>query len=435
MPLIDQASILIPDNRQRREHDADEHQELIASILSVGLLQPIVLRDGTTLVAGERRLRAMREIIEMGSSFGYGGFLVMEGMIPFVDLGTLSTLAAMEAEYEENVRRKDLTWQERAVAEDNLYNLRTAQAKEKGLAPPALGDIAKESRGVDDAMTATRVGQSIVLARNLHRPEIKGAATPKEALRALTRVEEGERNVEKATALGKDFLGGKHTLHNGDSEYYLLQYAGLAFDVICTDPIYGMGADEFGDSGGAVPEGAHFYRDDYESWQRMVEWFCPLSFKITKPEAHLYAFCDIDHFHEFKRGFEDAGWTVFRTPLIWYKPSAFRAPWPDKGPQRKYECILYAVKGDLKCTKVAGDVLTYPPDVNLGHNAQKPVALFQDLLSRSLRPGMRVLDPFCGTGPIFPAAHALSGIATGIEMDPAAYAIAAGRVQKLKEGT
>ena len=58
-------------------------------------------------------------------------------------------------------------------------------------------------------------------------------------------------------------------------------------------------------------------------------------------------------------------------------------------------------------------------------------AQVQDLLKRSVRPGMRVLDPFCGTGPVFPAAHSLSAIATGVELDAAAYGIAAQRIQKL----
>ena len=34
-----------------------------------------------------------------------------------------------------------------------------------------------------------------------------------------------------------------------------------------------------------------------------------------------------------------------------------RAPWPDSGPQRKYETLLYAVKGKRPVLKMAGDVL------------------------------------------------------------------------------
>jgi DNA modification methylase len=109
-----------------------------------------------------------------------------------------------------------------------------------------------------------------------------------------------------------------------------------------------------------------------------------------------------------------------------------RAPWPEQGPQRKYELCLYAVKGKRPVTKLAGDVLTHGPDANLGHGAQKPVALFEDLLSRSVHPGDSVLDLFCGTGPLFPAAHALKCRATGIELDQASFGIAAKRIQELK---
>jgi DNA modification methylase len=67
----------------------------------------------------------------------------------------------------------------------------------------------------------------------------------------------------------------------------------------------------------------------------------------------------------------------------------------------------------------------------LGHGAQKPVSLYSDLLKRSTRPGDRVLDPFCGTGTIFPAAHPLKVAATGIELEPAYYGIGVKRIEGL----
>ena len=71
-------------------------------------------------------------------------------------------------------------------------------------------------------------------------------------------------------------------------------------------------------------------------------------------------------------------------------------------------------------------------DANLGHHAQKPVALYDNLLRRSARAGDYILDPFCGTGPVFPAAHALRCRATGIEIDDVACGIAANRLTALK---
>ena len=94
--------------------------------------------------------------------------------------------------------------------------------------------------------------------------------------------------------------------------------------------------------------------------------------------------------------------------------------------------ILYAVKGKRAVNRMVGDVLSYGADAQLNHSAQKPVALYQDLLSRSVLPGNTVLDPFCGTGPIFPAAHALKCKAIGVEKDPAHYGKAVKRIQELK---
>jgi len=118
--------------------------------------------------------------------------------------------------------------------------------------------------------------------------------------------------------------------------------------------------------------------------------------------------------------------------LIWHKPSGMRAPWPEHGPQRKYETICYAVKGKRPVLKMAADLISFGADSNLGHAAQKPVALFEELLRRSCRPGDTVFDPFCGSGTIFAAAHELKCQATGIELDQASFGIAVKRVEMLK---
>jgi DNA modification methylase len=191
-----------------------------------------------------------------------------------------------------------------------------------------------------------------------------------------------------------------------------------------------MGADEFGDSGG-MAEGAHGYSDSAEMVEEFIRFLPNAIFRLAKPQAHAYIFCDMDWFAQWKVAMSAAGWQVFRTPFIWHKPTGMRAPWPDSGPQRKYETILYAVKGKKPVTKIYGDVLSYPSDKNLGHGAQKPVELYRDLLLRSITPGDTVLDCCCGTGPIFPAAHALKCRAVGIEMDPVSYAIAAQRIKEL----
>ena len=74
--------------------------------------------------------------------------------------------------------------------------------------------------------------------------------------------------------------------------------------------------------------------------------------RVCRPDSHAYLFCDFDRFHELKDYMTHNGWQVHRTPLVWVNPTGFRTPWPDSGPQRKYECILYAKRGDKKTLKV-----------------------------------------------------------------------------------
>jgi DNA modification methylase len=211
----------------------------------------------------------------------------------------------------------------------------------------------------------------------------------------------------------------------------MAQAAAEQFDVILTDPPYGMGADEFGDSGGRAV-GAHEYADDAELWKRVCKELPWAALRLTKPQAHFYAFCDIDGFPDLRAAMRVAGWWVHRTPIVWHKPSASRVPWPEHGPQRKYELVLYAVKGNKPVTRIFPDLVSYNTDDNLGYGAQKPVAMYVDLLKRSVQPGNRVLDPFAGTGTIFPAAHEMKCIAVGIEQQATAYGICLKRLEALK---
>lgn len=424
-------AIIIPEGRQRRAFDLVKMQELTDSLATKGLIHPIVLRDDTTLVVGERRLRAIRDLANLGLQISHDGEQVELGRIPYTRLTELSPLAAEEAELEENIQREALTWQERAAATARLRSLRVAQAVASGTESPSVADLAEEIRGSSEGNFQEQTRRELIVSKHLDKPEVAAAKTVDEAFKILRRQEQTEKSRLLGESVGRVFTADLHRCINADSLDWLAASSSEQFDVILTDPPYGMGADEFGDSGG-LAQGAHGYADTTENFLRCMRIFVPESFRVTKPQAHLYMFCDIDWFLKLKLWFSEAGWWVFRTPLIWHKPSAMRAPWPENGPQRKYEVCLYAVKGKRPVRKMAADLVMYPPDSNLGHAAQKPTALFADLLSRSINPGDSVLDPFCGSGPIFPAAHELKCKATGVEIDQASYGIAVKRIEQLK---
>lgn len=441
MRLIAADLLLIPPNRQRRQFDPQLLSELAASIQANQLLNPITTRRPTEadacpegsliLVAGERRKRAITDYLwATGEGFSFNGEPVPEGFLPCVDMGELSPLAALEAEYEENIRRTDLDWKERSAATARLADLRNAQAEARGEPPVPVSRIAEEVRGSSVGSDHTQTRDEIILAKHLDDPEIRAQTSPRNAMKVLKRKEQAARNTVLAQEVGRTLTAASHHLHNADSLEWLPHAPSEAYDVILTDQPYGMGADEFGDSAGKAA-GAHSYVDDSSIFVACRQALLDHGLRIAKPQAHLYWFCDIDAFCESRDLFAAAGWWVHRTPLVWHKPGT-RIPWPDHGPKRSYELILYAVKGKRPVTKVGySDVISLPPDANLGHSAQKPVSLYTDLLRRSVRPGDSVVDPFGGSGPIIPAAHGLKCTATYVEKDPASYGTAVKRTQGL----
>lgn len=408
--------------------------EFADGIQKRGLLHPIILRivgDDYVLVAGERRLRAVTDIGALGGTIKHDGEEVATGFIPYTLFDDLDPLAAEEAELEENIHREDLTWQERAAAHARLLRLRTEQAGARGDNPPTVGDIAVEVRGSREGVNQETTRRELIVAQHLDKPAVRAAKTVDEAFKILRKAEATEKARSLGEEVGRTFTADYHKAINEDSLEWMVKCAADSFDVILTDPPYGMGADEFGDSGG-MAEGAHGYKDSAVVLEDIMTVLAPQSFRIAKPQAHMYVFCDIDWFPKLREQFSAAGWQVFRTPLIWYKRHGMRAPLPEHGPQRKYETLLYAIKGKRTTLKMAGDVLDYPADTNIGHAAQKPVALFEDLLRRSVLPGNSVFDPFAGTGTIFVAAHNLKCRATGVELDTSNYGIMVKRLEGLK---
>jgi ParB family chromosome partitioning protein len=443
MKITALASLRIAPGRQRQYFDEAALQDLINSIEKVGLMHPIVVRDDgdkLELVAGERRIRAVSEIWDLGGTVRFEGSPVVAGYLPYVTLGELSELEAEEAQLDENLRRANLTWQEHAAAMVRLESLRKRQSEESGSTPPTLETLAAETfepkRGTfatgATAYAKETVRKELVVAKYLDRPTVRAAKSLDEAFKVVIREEELARSAELGRSVGATFTRDSHILVNGSCLDVLPTLSG-PYDVILTDPPYGMGADSFGDSAGRNLQGEeiHLYRDDDSVFTSVVLPALELSCALAKGQAHAYIFCDLERFFTLRDFFRSLGWDAFRTPLLWIKPDG-RVPLPQHGPRRTYEMFLYAYRGKKPTRKVASDTLSFPPDTNLNMAAQKPVALFSELLSRSCLPGDAVLDPFAGTGTILPAAHALKVKATAIELEAKSYGIAVQRMKDLK---
>lgn len=417
--------IIISENRQRKQFPREDNEELKNSICSKGLLHaPVVQNDGITLVAGERRLRAVTELHKEGRSFKYAGQTVSTGFIPTTRLGELSPFELREAELEENIVRLDLSWQERTAAHSELHKLRSEQKEAVGAAPQTITDTAREIYGLENVGGhVSNVHEAILLQEHMHIPEIAKAKSQKEAVKVLRKIKEQEHRVKLAEVF--DATSIPHTLLNGSALDLLPTLPSDFFDCILTDPPYGINADGFGD----MSSTGHNYTDNTEYAFKCYESLAKEGFRAAKPQAHLYAFCDISMFEAIRWTFEQNGWIVWPRPLIWAKSNGM-LPRPEHGPRNTYECILFANKGDRKTLCVRPDVILISSDGKLLHGAQKPVSLYSDLLARTCLPGNTVLDPFGGSGTILPAANQMKCTATYIELHKENYAIAVSRVNE-----
>lgn len=419
MRIVSLDTVMIPDYRMRKLFAEQALSDLQDDIEAHGLYNPIVVaeldKDKYRLVQGERRFRALVELIRKGKTIKYGNKHCPLGHIPVTFLGELDDITLLEMELAENVLRQDLSFAEKADAIYKLNDLRKKQAAARG-EKHSLTDTAKEILGeekVARGIGTQEVRDMVLVGKHLSNEKVRKAANLKEALSIIRK--ENQAVLTEALTARVVIKETDHTPLFGDSFEVLKSLETGFFDCIITDPPYGIDADEMKPQSGSNAATEHLYKDDFTYATACVSTLANEGFRITRNSAHCYMFCDIAYWHIWRDIFITAGWYVWPKPIIWSKGSVGNLLGTANGPRSTYEPILYAIKGGRPVSKVYADVTYHtPPKADL-HAAQKPVSLYTQLLRASCVPGDRVIDPFMGCGTIFPAANALSLLAHGIE--------------------
>lgn len=414
--------------RQRRHFEPAKLDQLAGSILARGLLHPIVIRlDGPDhiLVAGERRLRAIESIAVDDKHFNCNGVSIAPGQIPYILITDLDDVEYREAELEENIIREDLTWQEEMQAIEELHLLRKERnpaRTNRDTARELVNDETKPIRGAED-----RVSRALIVAPHLDDPDVAKARDDRDAFNIVSRKLEREFRETIAAISPKQH---SHVLLHGDTMQELQRMAHGQFSLVIADPPYGIGADQFGDAA----QLEHDYTDDPATAFAIAETIIAATPTYTA-DAHLYLFCDVDFFTALRQLCKDYDWKPRNAPLIWEKGSAGHLD--SGGPygwRRCYEMVLFASRGSRQLNSLSDDVLrahTFAADEKQ-HAAQKPVSLYKRFMQLSAQPGQKVLDPCCGSGTVFVAAHELKMEATGVEKSAEYHAIAQGRLNGLE---
>lgn len=394
----------------RDEYDPTKFKELKASIERVGQLQAVVVEengDGTfSMIYGEHRYLAIQELNSEGKVIPH----LPADQIRIELRDHLTEETKMMLQFEENERRADFTWQERAKYVRNFHTMFRARS----------------SNWTED-MTAAALGISsgmINYLLNLDKavedhPEVAKAIT---LTAAVKRMKTAKKLEFKKYAVIKDQSAGlmkaQSVLTLGDAREWIKGVPAESVDLVNFDPPWGDEASR------KIKENWDSFDDSTEYSDTLMSQLFPEIFRVLKPDA----FC-VFWFRAWAQermralalsfGFN----TKFtRTPCIWFKPDKVsdQNRFPEKQPIESYEMFFFLRKGDPVFAEMNfQNVFVEPrtPRITQIHPTEKPLSLCERLVRICTVPGASVLDPCAGSAAFIHAAYKALRKPFGCEKD------------------
>jgi ParB/RepB/Spo0J family partition protein len=379
------------DERQRR--DLTDIESLSDSIRRLGLIHPIVITRNLELVSGERRYMACRQL----------GWTNVP--IQYVDELDPATLEAIELE--ENIKRQDISWQDRVRAITKYHKLR-----------------AKNEEGWTQLKTAGAIGlkdnyisRVMLVQDEMDRGNPMVADAPKLST-AMGIAERARERRDQATIdkVHETFGGVKLPIDAPEEIIIEIDFCDWVlgdivprFNLIHCDFPYGIEADSF-PQGGAAAHGG--YLDTRENWEKLMFALEIATRTITAPSAHLMFWFgmrkgDERLYEPTARRLEAIGWDINPIPLIWMKSDgAGIIPDPERGPRQIYETCFLGSRGDRKIVRSVSNAYA-APTVRDRHMSEKPEPMLRHFFGMLVDENTVLLDPTCGSGSALRAADSL----------------------------
>ena len=384
----------------RVRQDMGDIDELCNSIREVGLIQPIVLTRDYRLVAGERRLRALRKLsVPM---------LIHAKTFIFSDEVDDVKLKAIECE--ENLKRKQFSWQEEILAKKRLLDLmQQIHGVARAGAPSNSDTLGITSTGFGINKLASLLGESnaqtskdIELANLLEAVPILGKAETKEAARRQASLATTIAVALQQQKANPPKTEKKWTLYEGDFVTNVNNIEPSSVDFVVVDPPYGEDAQGMGpNSKRLLAEG---FADGLESTKLLYFLMADATWRVLRENRFCAFFFGFEVYAHLVSALQSCGFVVDTTPLIWVKNTVINtSPYTRYG--RSYEPILIARKGVPKLMRPSQrDVIDVQNVITRGtqekklYQAQKPVALIEKLILDMSPPGSTVVDWCAGSG-------------------------------------
>lgn len=397
------AMIKISEGRYRS--DMGDIESLALSIKEQGQVQPIILSQDFTLIAGERRLKAHE-------------FLKKDTINAIVR--TYDDIGKRIAEILENLERKEFTWQEEVAAKEDLHKMYAATNPNWSMRKTAEKVGLAASGVITDLNLAEAVNED---------PEMfKNCSSKRAALKVLQKHHIDEASAElklrqTTTNYGKN---AKNYVFNGSCLDLLDNIPDGLINAVISDPKYGMDINKMKKRDGEVD----IYEDDPTEYFKLMQQTIAKFPRVMNVNSAICIFGRFENFTWLRNELMANGFKCDPLPGIWNRGSG-QTMQPNYNMARSYEVFVYGFRGEAQMIRPGlSNVLQYSgvPSLKKEHDVQKPLALMEDLISRFCLPGHVVLDFMCGSGTTLVAALKKGCKPMGFELLEKNYNTAISRV-------
>lgn len=408
---------LIIEDREREDHGKIE--KLTDSISRLGLLHPIVVKESGgeyELIAGERRVEACKEL-------GWD-------QIPATLIEDVDSIVHREIELEENLKRKDFTWQEEIDAKRKLHELKQEKyGKAKRGADEGKWTLEKTAKTLDESAGTT--SQDITLSRAIETfPELAEENTKTGAMKKYRKLM--RKALEKKRKQDLKEQGNAPMIFNEDFFKWSDGKEDVA-DLIIADPPWGIDIDETRALGTEARDTRYngekdSFEDSYHYSLNLVERLIPQCHKLLKDETHMVMFIGTELLDDARQVAEEYFTWVDPMLMIWDKKAQGKPRM--YGPAPCHEIMLHCMKGKRRPVKVHETIFRAKrvSSTEKDHPTQKPIALMKQIIETFTEIGETVLDPMFGLGASLLAALQNDRKALGCEKDEEYFLLANGKI-------
>ena len=381
--------------RIRKEISPDYIVSLADSIARLGLIHPLVVTRDNVLVCGENRLEACR-------SLGWDS-----APIQYVD--TLSEQELLAIELEENVKRKDISWQEQCDAVRRFHQLKTETEPKWSI----------EATATNIGLSPNTIRNYLAVAKEVAAGNVKVAAAKEYSVAlGVTKRTQERRAADELSTLGEvtEVARPDSPILTASFLEWVETYSGPPFNLIHCDFPYGISANTF-NQGAADAYGG--YEDSPDVYWKLVSTLCANRDKLLGVSGHVLFWFSMRYYHETLVALREHFW-VDPYPCIWFKSdNTGTLPDPTRGPRRVYEVAFLLSHGDRKIISAVANTFGGPVQRNAGHMSEKSEDMLAHFFRMFVDQNTRLLDPTCGSGSALRAARRLgAGSVLGLEINP-----------------